>query len=98
VVKDVTYLDLALIELLNDSRTDAPPDVLEKLQAQGFLELVGDRPKLTAAGRDRAERLKPGEREMRLMWSGLGAGGSCGVRTVGGSGVCVGGGRASIRS
>ena len=95
-VKNVTVIDLALIELLS-GETAAPSAVLDKLRARGLIATVGGRSQLTPKGRRRAEALRPHEHDMRLMagdaagWSGVS------VRTVGGCGLHVGGGRAFIR-
>jgi hypothetical protein len=72
-VKNVTVIDLALVEML-DGRTEAPAEVLAKLAAKGHLTLTADgKPALTAKGRDRATKLAPNEHDMRLMFRAEGA-------------------------
>jgi hypothetical protein len=65
-VKDVTFDDIALIELASGRKTDAPAGVLQRLQAKGYL-VAGAKPQLTAKGRRRGERLARCEHDLRLM-------------------------------
>lgn len=93
-IKNVTIADLALLELLKDGRTDAPPEVLADLAARGYVIARAGKPRLTGKGSRRAERLRPMENEMRLMF----AAGKDAPLTAPGSGgqLRIGGGRAHI--
>lgn len=98
-VKNVTVNDLALIELADAGKTGAPPEVLERLRASGHLVLTAAGVKLTSKGSRRAERLKPFEHDMRLMWgakAGANAGAKAPLTTDGGCGLRIGGGSARI--
>jgi hypothetical protein len=66
MVKNVTVIDLALVELLK-GRTDAPSSVLDQLAGKGYLTLSRGKATLTAKGRKRAEKLRPFEEDMRSM-------------------------------
>jgi hypothetical protein len=72
-VKNVTVVDLALIELLS-GETAAPPEVLNKLLARGLLAMSAGKASLTPKGRLRAESLKPAEHDLRLLFAGAAAG------------------------
>ena len=63
-VKNVTALDLPLVEILNAGRTDASAGVLAQLRGAG---LVTARGSLTDLGLARARKLKPIERELRSL-------------------------------
>jgi hypothetical protein len=93
-IKDVTVIDLALLELLRGS-TEAPPPVLEELRAKGHLTITAGVPSLTPKGRRRAESLRDFEHDMRLMFNTQG--GSA-LRTDGAASLHIGGGAAKIKS
>jgi hypothetical protein len=73
-IRDIGPIDLALIELVRNGTTEAPPQVLGQLQAKGYLTLASGKPKLTASGRTRAEALKPHEGNLRTMAANTAAG------------------------
>jgi hypothetical protein len=79
-IKNVTAADLALVELLA-GKTEAPAGILTALDAKDYVEFIGGKPRLTPRGKRRAERLKPHEHDMRLMF---GAAGDSPLHTVGG--------------
>jgi hypothetical protein len=90
-VKNVTRIDIALVELLNAGKTAAPPDVLDRLRAKGHVTTTGGKPALTPKGRRRAQGLRAAEHDLRLMFRTAAAGESP-MTTVGGSTLHVGGG------
>jgi hypothetical protein len=81
-VKNVTMIDLALIELARGDAS-APREVFKTLSAKGFVKLVGGTPKLTAEGSARAKKLSGLEHDLRLMFCGSSAGQP--LKMIGGS-------------
>ena len=94
MVRNLWQGDLALLELAAAGKTDAPREVIKKLESLGHVERSGGL-KLTATGRDRAVRLKPAEHDLRRQFTAQGGGA---LRTVGGSSIRVGGGCPDIRA
>ncbi len=77
--------DLALVELLRGEAL-APRAVFDKLRAQGYVQFTNGVPKLTAAGRNRAGKLKPAEHDMRMLFTApVGGSSACAIRAIGGS-------------
>jgi hypothetical protein len=68
-VRNVSVLDLALVELLR-GETAAPKPVLKQLALRGYVKLESGRPKLTKKGRARAMGLAPFEHDLRAMFGG----------------------------
>jgi hypothetical protein len=91
MIKNVTVADLALVELLRGA-TDAPVEVLRTLGARGYVALVGHAAALTRKGRRRAEKLKDGEHDLRLLFAPTRASGGPPLRTDGGCSLYVSGG------
>lgn len=81
-VKNITAIDIALLELL-DGKAEAPPQVFAALKAKGYVALSGGKPSLTASGRARAKAMKPGEHSIRKMFAQPVGGGSP-LKLVGG--------------
>jgi hypothetical protein len=94
VIKDIWVGDLALIELLA-GKSEAPADVLNKLEARGQLLLTSAGPELTSAGQQRAQQLKQIETDLRAMFT---ASGRSPVHTDAGPLIHIGGGVARIRA
>ena len=92
-IKNITVIDIALVELL-DGPTPAPGDVLQRLEAKGHVTLAAGKPALTPKGRRRAERLKPLEHDLRLMFAG--SKDKAAITTDGAAGLHTAGGRATI--
>jgi hypothetical protein len=90
-IKNVTPVDLALVELLTAGRTAAPRDVLELLRSRGHLVVTGGKYRLTSKGRRRAEGLRGCEHDLRLRQQAAAEGGAA-VKTVGGQSFHISGG------
>jgi hypothetical protein len=97
-VKNITFHDLALVELLRDGRTDAPPSLISTLVRRGHVKTAAGKLSLTAAGRSRARRLSR-VKDLQRMFAMKGTGGVYQLTTDGGgSMVHIGdGGPAHIR-
>jgi hypothetical protein len=97
MVQDIWLGDLALLELLRGP-TEAPAEVLTKLAVLGHVAIAaGGAPRLTTAGRERAEKLRDAEHDLRLLFA-VRADGRAPLTTDGGTVLHVGGGKAQIRS
>ncbi len=77
--------DLALVELLRGEAL-APRAVFDQLRAKGYVQFSNGKPSLTAAGRKRADKLKPAEHDMRMLFAApVGGNRGCSIRAIGGS-------------
>jgi hypothetical protein len=86
VIKDLSASDIALIELLNTGRTDAPRSVILRLDQLGYVELSAGAWKLSAKGRERATKLAPHEQSLRAQFS-MPVEGGCSLKGVAPAGI-----------
>jgi hypothetical protein len=95
-VKNITVSDIALVELLESGKTDAPPSKVAELQKAGYVQMVGGELTLTGSGLSRAQSLQRIP-DLRRMFSASASGGVQVLTTDGGCTMHVGGGLARIR-